>query len=241
MTDLHRPIPRRPFDLPEDSDPEPVPRSRSTVNLTTSTLFGIYGTSLESQAPTRTNSSANLLDLSSPLSSLSQSKPTYSSPLSPSPEASALTKGPYLPGEGIWRVAGGYGYLGLWGAGGVIMGSLLPWIDEGSGIAVGNKKSDWTPVIRSVGAFVGVAYAIRKLPWQSTAQVTLALALVNPFLWFLVDRTLSGLLFAATVGAAGTAAVWAAGHQLETVYVASVLFCSCVTFGNVGRRLAVRE
>lgn len=193
MTDLHRPIPRRPFDLPEDSDPEPVPRSRSTVNLTTSTLFGIYGTSLDSQAPTRTNSSANLLDLSSSLTPLSQNKPTYSSPSAPAQKPARSPKAPStppslssillrivslfifglaygglvthlhtrsLPGEGIWRAAGGYGYLGLWGAGGVVMGSLLPWIDGGSGLAVGNKKGDWTPVIRSVGAFVGVAYAI---------------------------------------------------------------------------------
>lgn len=106
----------------------------------------------------------------------------------------------------------------------------------------------------------------RRLPWQSTLQVSVALALVNPFLWFLVDRTRAGFWFATLVGISGTAfllqlspdmirapVVGAAepgpgalliGGALpaDTValgtWIASVLFCSCVCFGNVGRKLA---
>jgi hypothetical protein len=68
----------------------------------------------------------------------------------------------------------------FWGIAGVSLGSLLPWVDtlfatdkmdtlvktsveeedtvegESSGIF----GADWTPVVRSVGAFVGIAYAI---------------------------------------------------------------------------------
>jgi hypothetical protein len=70
-------------------------------------------------------------------------------------------------------------YLAAWGMGGVAAGNLMPWVDrffgdeEGDELA-GNAKAnkgakegskvqehvDWTPVVRSVGAFVGIAFAI---------------------------------------------------------------------------------
>ncbi|KAL8854198.1 MAG: hypothetical protein Q9221_000912 [Calogaya cf. arnoldii] len=77
--------------------------------------------------------------------------------------------------------------------------------------------ADWTPAVRSIGAFVGIAFAIvralltsqttpkRKLPWQSTLQVSLTLAMVNPALWYLIDRSKPGFLLSAIVGVAGTA------------------------------------
>ncbi|KAI9809884.1 MAG: hypothetical protein M1825_000317 [Sarcosagium campestre] len=198
--------------------------------------------------------------------------------------------------EGIdrhdWR------YLGFWGIAGVCLGSLLPWVDIlwenrlGSKQQTGSRRdkaavsqsaggalgADWNPVVRSVGAFVGIAFAIRKLPWQSTLQVSLTLALVNPVLWYLIDRSKPGFLLSAGVGLTGTAillginpsmvpapavapiplptsaapagnASYVAGKgalvSTETVgvgtWIASVLFCSCVCFGNIGRRLALRE
>ena len=112
----------------------------------------------------------------------------------------------------------------------------------------------------------------RKLPWESTLQVSLTLALVNPVLWYLVDRSIAGFLLSSIIGLGGTAVCLsvnpdmvpslAAGplagnatdfhHQevmknrlvsTETIsvgtWVASVLFCSCVCFGNIGRRLSL--
>lgn len=115
----------------------------------------------------------------------------------------------------------------------------------------------------------------RKLPWVSTLQVSMALALANPFLWYLVDGTKPGLLLSATVGLtgslvllginpdampapslpplggawsgnasdAGGGTVWGGPGGTSTVetgiWMLSVLFCSCVCFGNVGRRLAL--
>ncbi|KAL1839695.1 hypothetical protein VTJ49DRAFT_1260 [Mycothermus thermophilus] len=38
-------------------------------------------------------------------------------------------------------------------------------------------RADWALVIRGIGAFVGIVFAIRKLPWASTMQVSLTLAL----------------------------------------------------------------
>lgn len=94
--------------------------------------------------------------------------------------------------EGIERYS--KGYLITWGMAGVLLGTLLPWVDTfwdetaedqefdmpaepkrdraRSVSAGGNDEerpssssgkgssTDWTPVIRSIGAFVGIAFAI---------------------------------------------------------------------------------
>jgi hypothetical protein len=155
-------------------------------------------------------------------------------------------------------------------------------------------QADWALVVRGIGAFVGIVFAIRRLPWASTMQVSLTLALANPFLWYLIDRSKPGFLLSAAVGLAGTVVVvvmgldrdggvvpapgseaWngagtgvaggtiggnttgtSAGHgvydgglgglasqeTIETsIWMLSVLFCSCVCFGNIGRRLALNS
>ncbi|OJD22149.1 hypothetical protein ACJ73_06507 [Blastomyces percursus] len=128
--------------------------------------------------------------------------------------------------------------------------------------------ADWNQVVRSIGAFVGIAFAIRKLPWQSTLQVSLTLALVNPFLWYLIDRSKPGFMLSTAVGLlgmvtllgvnpdvvpaptakvgeanaiAGSGGMFLASQESIAVgtWIASMLFCSCVCFGNIGRRLAV--
>lgn len=163
---------------------------------------------------------------------------------------------------------------------------------------------DWNPVVRSIGAFVGIAFAIvclycsirlrflfkkkalltgnkqRKLPWQSTLQVSLTLSLVNPVLWYIIDRTKPGFILSTVIGLAGMLALLGINPEVvpspamsssssssssaggfsntsafiqeqgtvigvshETIavgtWIASVLFCSCVCFGNIGRRLAL--
>lgn len=118
----------------------------------------------------------------------------------------------------------------------------------------------------------------RKLPWSSPLQASLTLALVNPVLWYLIDRSRPGFLLSTAVGFTGTALLLASnpnilpspalgrnstaahGHgsrdnsfdigsslgmrreSIEgAVWILSVLFCSCVCFGNIGRRLALRS
>ncbi|CAK7267730.1 hypothetical protein SEPCBS57363_002739 [Sporothrix epigloea] len=192
-------------------------------------------------------------------------------------------------------------YLVSWGVSGVALGTLLPWFDGVWDRAFGNSggmlvkartapETDWALVVRGIGAFAGVAFAMRKLPWTSTMQASLTLALANPFLWYLLDRSKSGLLLAAVIGFVGSGALmaldldltpnpgthpWpyyedtrmtgfsgssAASHRNDSsrgamsgssssatrkltaetaVWMLSVLFCSCVCFGNIGRRLAL--
>jgi hypothetical protein len=144
---------------------------------------------------------------------------------------------------------------------------------------------------KRTGAFVGIAFAIvglfaaecpghanqtqRKLPWASTLQVSLTLALVNPVLWYLVDRSKPGFFLSAGVGVIGTTVLLSLNPEMmpspltspslssqngtsvlasqafgdflsqETIecgtWIISVLFCSCVCFGNIGRRLALKR
>ncbi|KAI2470555.1 insulin-induced protein-domain-containing protein [Annulohypoxylon bovei var. microspora] len=126
----------------------------------------------------------------------------------------------------------GYDFKGMafWGVSAVVMGSLLPWIDGiwerafgGEDVAVESAEdhgmggdaaeketassTDWPLAVRGIGAFVGIAFAIRKLPWDSTLQASLTLALVNPVLWFLIDRSMPGFLLSTTVGITGTMVV----------------------------------
>lgn len=152
--------------------------------------------------------------------------------------------------------------------------------EEAERIPISEQIND---VVRSVAAFIGVAFAIRRLPWQSTLQLTLTLALVNPALWYILDRSkpglsisliftslLTSLMFLSnptalpsqspsthpTNATFATAFSTAAGGRSEgerflgvmgyeslavVTWVGSVLFCSCVCFGSIGRRLAVLE
>jgi len=121
----------------------------------------------------------------------------------------------------------------------------------------------------------------RRLPWQSTLQLTLTLALVNPALWYILDRSKPGLSFSLVVTSILTTSIFLSNpdvlpsptlpattnsthlpsgarprvHEHQELFagvvsyenlavvtwVGSVLFCSCVCFGNIGRRLAVLD
>ncbi|OIW33682.1 hypothetical protein CONLIGDRAFT_677445 [Coniochaeta ligniaria NRRL 30616] len=205
---------------------------------------------------------------------------------------------------------GGWRHSLFWGLGGVAIAALLPWFDgvwearfgrrfeaaAGRGAAPNNRlrrKStvederrppmDWSLVLRAITAFLGIVFAIRKLAWTSTMQVSLYLAVVNPFLWYLIDRSKTGFLLSAAFSCAATAALMAVGLDPDlmpiptpllaarsplrnataraayraadasspallpfsvdaaerALWIVSVLFCSCLVFGNVGRRMGL--
>ena len=109
-----------------------------------------------------------------------------------------------------------WAYLAMWGAAGVVLGEALPWLDsfwadEDEDVLEEDEEHKalrslrtWNDVVRSIGVFVGVAYAIRKLPWQSTLQLSLTLALANPAIWYIIDRSPPGFLLSTLVSLAGT-------------------------------------
>jgi hypothetical protein len=189
---------------------------------------------------------------------------------------------------GIIKPGYNWKYLTFWGAAGAFLGALLPWFDrvwdetfQGSGKhdqALSSDESDantdLTLVVRAICTFVGIAFAIRKLAWDSTMQASATLALVNPLLWWLIDRSLPGFILSTAVGITGSLLLLgvdpemmpppstspfrnssarvdaeiteplvtlggiASQQTVETgIWMLSVLFCSCVCFGNIGRRL----
>lgn len=381
---LLRPIPRRPFETkltsptpPEDEDDDYAPnpnanlstsrfldafspstsslsRPQSFMNLTSSTLFGIYSPTTrdpnETDAPAafdtpwgtgahtpikRPSVDEKTYELMKGRSHLRRQGSNHKSIDSTVPHTQPATKStttfsmmmragllfalgvgygmcltrlqdsgqwPSLP-EGLIRPDYSWNYLAFWGAGGVVLGALLPWFDkvwqdvfetEEEAVEISDEDSsastDWASVMRAIGAFVGIIFAIvsfsipttissillnrhqRKLAWASTLQVSVTLALVNPLLWWLIDRSKAGFILSAAVGLTGSALLlgvnpemmpapsgllhhtssanssvgaefaiggFAKQETVETgVWMLSVLFCSCVCFGNIGRRLA---
>lgn len=111
-------------------------------------------------------------------------------------------------------------YLTWWALAGIALGEAMPWVDafwafetedsenekgrNPDGRRMSKGLNSWIEVVRSIGAFVGIAYAIRKLPWQSTLQLSLTLALANPAIWFIVDRSPPGLVLSSCFALAGT-------------------------------------
>jgi hypothetical protein len=179
-----------------DADAGPVKRSRSAVSLTASTLFGIYGKTYsdESATPsflTRNNSSADL----KPMTPLSTRLDNNQRPIK-NPAASPLTLLFRVFSLFVFGVAYGViithlhsgadvrlainrwstSYLAFWGLAGVGLGSVLPWLDgkdsptTPSSSSVRSKR-DWSPAVRSIGAFVGIAYAIVCPPPPPGASV----------------------------------------------------------------------
>lgn len=188
-------------------------------------------------------------------------------------------------------------YLALWGFGltGVALGALQPWFDGlWDGLFGADEQAvvepaeplsdtakttasetDWALVMRAVGVFVGVAFAVRRLAWSSSMQLSVAVALASFVLWWLIDRSVSALILSAGVGLAGSVLVWGvnpdmipapaaqnttgngipsmasytdlttalnsiASHETieASIWIVSVLFCTSLCFGNIGRRLA---
>ncbi|KJZ73247.1 hypothetical protein HIM_07444 [Hirsutella minnesotensis 3608] len=204
--------------------------------------------------------------------------------------------------ESIIKPGTKWDYLAFWGGSGVVLGALLPWVDKlwedrfGAEVCESSDdqkeraspfdgpSGDWVLVMRAIGAFVGIIFAIRKVAWASTLEVSATLALVNPLLWWLIDRSKPGFVLSAAVGLTGSALLLGLNPKImpapsglsmqpsvadslynlttpspspssrssplvlgglatqETieagVWMLSVLFCSCICFGNIGRRLA---
>ncbi|CZT18482.1 uncharacterized protein RCC_04327 [Ramularia collo-cygni] len=110
-------------------------------------------------------------------------------------------------------------YYIVWGLIAVVLGEALPWADmlwaedddedvmedeTNANATRGRRRDSWLDAVRSLGLFVGIAFAIRKLPWQSTLQLSLTLALTGPAVWYLIDRSPPAFLLSSVVALGGT-------------------------------------
>ena len=93
----------------------------------------------------------------------------------------------------------------------------------------------------------------RRLPWTSTLQLSLTLALANPVLWYLIDRSMPGFAFSSFIGVIGTSILLLVNPNFVPVpaihqdlasekvgvyaWLASILFCTTLCFGAIGRKL----
>lgn len=109
--------------------------------------------------------------------------------------------------------------------------------------------SDWVSIIRASAAFLGLAYGVRKLPWESSSQVAFLWGCINPILWYLLDGTRNGFIVSSVTAIVETVgfaffipshlppADFSSVYISVVVWVASVLFCCSICFGNLGRRI----
>lgn len=239
-----RPIPRRPHEQtsssngpssphlnPADAAPSPPSetpsRAHSFLNLTSSTLLGIYSPTGygerndEPSTPWGTGSetpstTAHFLSTMPP----NQRRQSIAPPYMPQPKANPTADALRLASrtvllfvlglgygllvrhlhnerqlapfqvEGLIKPRDHWTYLVFWGVAGVALGSLLPWVDgffageEDSAIEAetrDKRKADdpiasglfaeCTPVVRSFGAFVGIAFAIVRSPYNKCCNL----------------------------------------------------------------------
>jgi hypothetical protein len=93
-------------------------------------------------------------------------------------------------------------YLGFWGMAGIALGNILPWLDgwRDSELTEDDSKEDddanrtpsWVTVARSVGAFVGIAFAMVS-PSVSSIFLTLGIHILQYL--FAIDLLLTFSLF----------------------------------------------
>ena len=351
---IYRPTPRRPFEIspptpvstdysippspsPENQSPEyflgtrqdsslPPSRTRSILNLTSSTLFGIYSptghdTSQEANTPWGTGAQTpsqrrSVDDYRPQIPNLHWNGNTQKAQSTHihRPRRTGF-RGYYVPlfFRNVLLFAFGVAYgtiitqlqktqplasvgvktinqhawyfFAAWGFSGILLGNALPWVDtalrssDAPIVSRPNRSlsdptrkdqdaaTEWSQAIRGIGAFVGIAFAVRKLPWQSTLQVSLTLALANPVLWYLIDRSKAGFAFSSAVGVVGTMILLLVSPDMvplpstvglapgvkhvtapfdgmplsESVgvftWMASILFCTSVCFGAIGRKV----
>ncbi|KAG5361855.1 hypothetical protein CJU90_3316 [Yarrowia sp. C11] len=274
--------------------------SKSFLNLTTSTLFGVFGSQTNlSELNGEDSETVELGRLDAPefaalrrdaqgppkrrRSSFSYTKRAPpkrdSKPVKKQPKETPFSLGnsPVLKTALLFILGCGYGCvvhflyekqvgtrrdtdrltLPMWGFHCVLLGLGLPMLDKykpstskptkglqriraKSGSSSPNKK--WGSLVRTVGAFLGVVYGVKNLNWHSTTEVGVIWALLNPFLWYLLDTTSNGFGLAAVsslIGAAVMSVIGAIpvglGEWAGLVWLASNLFCGAICFGNLGR------
>ncbi|KAA8575771.1 hypothetical protein EYC84_004871 [Monilinia fructicola] len=294
---------------PSSESLETPSRTHSMINLTSSTLRGIYSATGHDDLEPETPSTPWGTGAQSP--ERKRSPPVYrrqqSFVTSPTSKSATLSSRIFrsillfglgllygllvihlhddrrltpLQVESIIKPSHDWRYLVFWGIAGVGLGNFVATGRQAMGRNRCNHNLDswWRLDIGSeeCGRLCGNCLCYTQAPWASDMQASLTLALVNPVLWYLIDRSRAGLAFSATVGVTGSALLLASNsdlmpspaasiinntvsHQsvdysehesenlvargsLETgIWISSVLFCSCVCFGNIGRRLALNS
>ncbi|KAG4305646.1 hypothetical protein PORY_001202 [Pneumocystis oryctolagi] len=113
-----------------------------------------------------------------------------------------------------------------------------------------SKCMEISETIRILSTFMGIVYAFAKLSWVLDIKTSLFLAFIGFFMWFIFDRAQTGLFLSGIISILFTMIILSFPSDIfenndsmskEIISIKSwilgFLFSSCITAGNIGRRL----
>ncbi|KAM7541654.1 hypothetical protein Aperf_G00000024187 [Anoplocephala perfoliata] len=107
---------------------------------------------------------------------------------------------------------------------------------------------EWSSIMRCVTIFMGICHASAKLDIVSLSQLLLTSFCFSIGIWWLFDRSVSGLLIGSLMAVLGTGICLLLGDKnlrsvdpLLTSWLPSVFFSGGITASLVGRQLAKRD
>uniref|UniRef100_A0A8C4R9W4 Insulin-induced gene 2 protein n=1 Tax=Eptatretus burgeri TaxID=7764 RepID=A0A8C4R9W4_EPTBU len=129
------------------------------------------------------------------------------------------------------------------------IGLLYPCMDSCLG-EPHRFKREWSSVLRCVAVFMGIYHASAKIDFANNGQLLLTLAALSVGLWWMFDRSRSGLglgIGVATLATITTQILLSSGVFQsvlpDILYVHSslpcIFFAGGITIGNIGRQLAL--
>uniref|UniRef100_A0A8C4RBY9 Insulin induced gene 2 n=1 Tax=Eptatretus burgeri TaxID=7764 RepID=A0A8C4RBY9_EPTBU len=135
------------------------------------------------------------------------------------------------------------------GSAAVAIGLLYPCMDSCLG-EPHRFKREWSSVLRCVAVFMGIYHASAKIDFANNGQLLLTLAALSVGLWWMFDRSRSGLglgIGVATLATITTQILLSSGVFQsvlpDILYVHSslpcIFFAGGITIGNIGRQLAL--
>nr|XP_056713992.1 insulin-induced gene 1 protein [Euleptes europaea] len=135
------------------------------------------------------------------------------------------------------------------GTAAAVVGLLYPCIDSHLG-EPHKFQREWASVMRCIAVFVGINHASAKLDFANNIQLSLTLAALSLGLWWMFDRSRSGLGLGITIAFLATLItqflVYNGVYQYTSpdfLYIRSwlpcIFFSGGVTVGNIGRQLAM--
>uniref|UniRef100_UPI0035901489 insulin-induced gene 2 protein-like isoform X1 n=2 Tax=Myxine glutinosa TaxID=7769 RepID=UPI0035901489 len=135
------------------------------------------------------------------------------------------------------------------GSAAVAIGLLYPCMDRCLG-EPHRFKREWSSVLRCVAVFMGIYHASAKIDFANNGQLLLTLAALSVGLWWMFDRSCSGLGLGIGIAAFATLTtqILLSSGVFQSVlpdilYVHSslpcIFFAGGITIGNIGRQLAL--
>ncbi|EDV27174.1 Insulin-induced gene 2 protein [Trichoplax sp. H2] len=141
--------------------------------------------------------------------------------------------------------------LPSYGTGAVLIGLAFPCADHHLGESP-KIKNEWTSIMRCTALWIGINHAAATLNFSTPAQLTFWVSAMSLCLWWLYDRTRTGLFLAmlSAVVATGFNQILVSNGvfsynepDLLSVksWLPSIYFSGGLTIGNIGRQLVVYE